>query len=313
MSTTSHIDSSVVAGFDDSPSGFDAVALGRVLATAMGARLIVANVYPLDAIGTTDVVLDPDVGGRMCQDALETARRARFVLDGFDDWEPVAYAAVPAARGLHEIADRAGAEIIVVGSTHRHGLGLVMPGSTAERLLHGSALPIAVAPAGWRRDRLRAIGAGFDGSDEARAALSAAFVLAHATGAALRVVTAFELPHPANPAYAVTVHGYTEIMGELRDGHRQRLARVVGDAPDGCECDWDVIDGRPADVLAEESDGLDLLILGSRGYGALRATLNGSVGHELARRSRAPLLLVPRGVEQPLAGVGERRRVSSPS
>lgn len=311
MSTIEQNAPSVVVGFDDSPSGFDAVALGRLLASVMQARLIVANVYPLNAIGTTDVALDSDIGERMRAEAVETVQRARFVLEGFDAYETVAYAAVPPARGLHEVAERAGAEIIVAGSTHRHGLGLVMPGSTAERLLHGSGFPIAVAPAGWRGDRLRTIGVGFDGSGEARAALASAFVLARASGAGLRVVTAFERPHPANPAYAVTVHGYTEIMRDLREGHEHRLSEAVGGVPEGCECDWEVVDGRAADVLAAESADLDLLIIGSRAYGALHATLTGSVGHELAWRARCPLLLVPRGVEHPLAGL--RERVSSAS
>jgi nucleotide-binding universal stress UspA family protein len=55
-------------------------------------------------------------------------------------------------------------------------------------------------------------------------------------------------------------------------------------------------------VLTAESEQLDLLVLGSRGYGALHATLAGSVRHQLASRSRCPLLLVPRGVENPLGG-----------
>ena len=108
---------------------------------------------------------------------------ANVVLDGFERWEPTVYASEPAARGLHEVADHAGAELIVVGSTHRHGLGRVMPGTTGERLLHGSACPLAIAPAGWRGDAIETIGAGFDGSPESLAALAAAATLADASGA----------------------------------------------------------------------------------------------------------------------------------
>ena len=44
---------------------------------------------------------------------------------------------------------RMDAGLIVVGSTHTGRAGRVLPGSTAERLLHGSPCPVAVAPKGY--------------------------------------------------------------------------------------------------------------------------------------------------------------------
>ena len=173
----------------------------------------------------------PELVAQRRDEALRIVRRASIVLDGFQRWEPIAYASEPAARGLHEVADRAGAELIVVGSTHRHGLGRVVPGTTGERLLHGSACPIAIAPAGWRGDAIETIGAGFDDSPESRAALAAAATLARASGASLRALNVFEPPNPANPVYAVSSHGYTEIMGELREMRRARLDRALGELP----------------------------------------------------------------------------------
>jgi nucleotide-binding universal stress UspA family protein len=295
----------IVAGFDNSPSGFDAVALGRRLAVATEARLIVAHIYT-EVLSAIDIVPPPELVAQRRDEALRTAARASIILDGFERWEPIAYASEPAARGLHEVADRAGAELIVVGSTHRHGLGRVMPGATGERLLHGSACPIAIAPAGWRGDAIETIGAGFDESPESRAALSAAATLAYASGASLRALSVFEAPSPANPVYAVTSHGYTEIVGELREMRGARLDEAVGALPFRVDADGRIIDGDPAEVLAAESERLDLLVLGSRGYGALRATLAGSVAHALAGTSRCPLLVVPRGVARPLDGLARR-------
>jgi K+-sensing histidine kinase KdpD len=57
------------------------------------------------------------------------------------------------ARGLAELAEEEGVEAVVVGSTHRGPVGRVMSGSTAERLLHGSGCPVAVALRGYRRHR----------------------------------------------------------------------------------------------------------------------------------------------------------------
>jgi nucleotide-binding universal stress UspA family protein len=295
----------IVAGFDDSPSGFDAVALGRQLATAIGARLIVAHVY-LDAISAIDIVPPPELVAERREAAMACAQRARFVLEGFDRWTPIAYAAEPAARGLHEVAEHAGAEMIVVGSTHRHGLGQVVPGSTGERLLHGSSRPIVIAPAGWRADVIRTVGAGFDGSPESHAALAAAATLATGCGASLRALRVFDAPSPANPVYAVTGHGYGEIMHELRADRRARLELALEHLPVAVEADAELLEGRPVEVLAAESERLDVLVIGSRGYGAMRATLVGSVAHELVRSARCPLMLVPRGVAHPLEGLAQR-------
>src|SRR5918994_380190 len=64
-------------------------------------------------------------------------------------------------------------------------------GTTAERLLHGSACPVAVAPAGlpdgWTP---RTIGVGFIDLDEGRNALAAAAALARLSDASLEAVTA---------------------------------------------------------------------------------------------------------------------------
>ena len=295
----------IVVGFDNSPSGYDAVALGRTLATATGSRLIVVNVYP---VGMTELAFEPHVSEKLREGALRTAERAHIVLEGFDDWHPDACAAAPAARGLHEVADREQAEMIVVGSTHRHGLGRVMPGATAEKLLRGAGVPVVVAPAGWSGSDLRTIGAGFDGSGESRAALRAAAALAQVGHSELLALSGFEAPHPANPVFAVTGHGYAEITGEMREERRRRLEEVTETLPTDCACTAAVVDGDPAQVLADQSRRLDLLVIGSRGYGAARATLAGTVGHRLATASRCPLMLVPRGVEQPLSGIAGRSR-----
>ena len=304
MSTITPSQPRIVAGFDNSPSGYDAVALGRTLAAATGSRLIVVNVYPLAA---TELAFEPQVGEKLREDALRTAGRAHIALQGFDDWTADACAAAPAARGLHEVAEREQAEMIVVGSTHRHGLGRVMPGATAEKLLRGAGVPVVVAPAGWSGGDLRTIGAGFDGTDESHAALRAAAALALVGRSDLLALSVFEVPHPANPIFAVTGHGYAEITGEMREERRRRLEEATETLPSGCACTAAVVDGDPAQVLADQSRRLDLLVIGSRGYGAARATLAGTVGHCLATASRCPLMLVPRGVERPLRRIGSPR------
>ena len=48
---------------------------------------------------------------------------------------------------------------------------------------------------------------------------------------------------------------------------------------------------------AAVADRVDLLVLGSRGYGPVRGTLLGSVSVAVVRAAPVPVLVVPRGVE----------------
>jgi nucleotide-binding universal stress UspA family protein len=52
--------------------------------------------------------------------------------------------------------------------------------------------------------------------------------------------------------------------------------------------------GNPAEELAVYSASLDLLIVGSRGYGPIGRLIHGSTSRELARTARCPLLVLPR-------------------
>jgi nucleotide-binding universal stress UspA family protein len=293
----------VVAGFDGSASGLDAVALGRTLAEAIGGVLIVTHVYPYVTGTAPSLALDPEVADELRRAARETLELAAPALRGFADWETCAVPCGRPARGLLEAAGELRGDLVVLGSTHRHGLGRVMPGTTAVKLLFGSYLPVVVAPAGWRDAprRVTTIGAGFDGSPESLAALHAAVALGHAARASVEAIAVFEAPNPANPIFAVTSHGYGEITRDLRDALADRLdaaaTKVAGDGP---RPRTELRTGDPVEVLVRESGRLDLLAIGSRGYGSLRTVLLGTHGSELLRRSACPVLVAPRGIERPL-------------
>ena len=55
-----------------------------------------------------------------------------------------------------------------------------------------------------------------------------------------------------------------------------------------------------AELLRAETEGVDLMIAGSRGYGPYQAVLLGCVSGRLVRDASCPVLVVPRGIEAPL-------------
>ncbi len=139
----------IVIGFDGTDSGEDALALGLLLARATQAVPLVAVVHPQEyPIGVGRV--DAEWVAYMHEQATELLGRARRLATDDAGAEFREVSAPSESRGLHELAEREQAELVVVGSSSRGPMGRTYPGSTGERLLQGSACPVAVAPRGLR-------------------------------------------------------------------------------------------------------------------------------------------------------------------
>ena len=198
------------------------------------------------------------------------------------------------ARALHELAEHDGAALIVVGSSHVGRARRVMPGSTGERLLHGSPCAVVVVPKHYRESERAApqrIGCAIDSGDEAAAALRGAVDLAQALGAQLEVIRAFA------PGVAQVDD---QVIADLELAARTHLDESVGALPPALNADRVFVEEDPADVLIRRSQELDLLVIGSRGYGPLHAVLLGGVSGRVIRAAACPVLVIPRGAEVPL-------------
>ena len=130
--------SKIIVGVDESHGSSDAIALASSLARITGSTLMLVNVFPSPP---------PCRAVERCA-ATALLERLRSSL-GDETVEVRAIARASPARGLRELARDEDAGLIVVGSTHVGRAGRVLPGSTAERLLHGSPCPVAVAPKGY--------------------------------------------------------------------------------------------------------------------------------------------------------------------
>jgi len=95
---------------------------------------------------------------------------------------------IPWDRGLHELCETIGADLLVVGSSRPGLLGRVLLGDDTCAALNGSPCAIAVAPAGYVAEpaAMREIGVGYDGSSESAHALQFGRTLALELGAKLR-------------------------------------------------------------------------------------------------------------------------------
>jgi nucleotide-binding universal stress UspA family protein len=269
----------ILIGYDDSDHAKDALALGKTLADERG-ELTLAGVFPWHPWLPADAPPSPpevELARAIERAASEHGTRA----DAFPSSSP--------ARGLHDLAEEMEADLIVVGSSHRGAIGRVLAGSVARGLLHGAPCAIAVAPSGYRdaQRELRTIGVGIDGSPESQLALEAAVELAQARGATLRPIAVVD-------ASASSAWGYPELQNAVREHLGRLLVDTSTHVPDGLAVESRLVEGAPGLSLAREAEALDLLCVGSRGYGPLRRVLLGSVSGQLVESASCPVLVTPR-------------------
>jgi nucleotide-binding universal stress UspA family protein len=285
----------IVVGVADGERSRDAVALARVLATATGARLVAASVHPsISALAGHPEPRDYESSWRD-QASARLAEVEPLLADVGSHESRVVPGGSPAS-GLGRVAQEMGADLVVIGSTHRGIVGRVLAGSIAERLLNGGHRAVAVAPRGYGggEHRLGVVGVAVDSSREAGSALDAAAALALAAGAELRVITVIEPVSPP-PERTTGAHLDTEeLTFQLVQFGQRRLDATLERLPDELTAEGLLLEGDPAQMVEGESERLDLLVTGSRGYGPVRSVLLGSVSLHLSRTSACPLLVVPR-------------------
>ena len=132
---------------------------------------------------------------------------------------------------------------------------------------------------------MREIGVGYDGSPESEHALELARLLALELGATLSAFEAIALPATALSTGPLP---FDEMVSKLVAEARDRIAALGDVEPHAAY-------GEAAEELAVYSASLDLLVVGSRGYGPIGRLIHGSTSQELARTARCPLLVLPRG------------------
>jgi nucleotide-binding universal stress UspA family protein len=284
----------IIVGVDGSPRSEDALSFASRLAAVGGANLAL-----LAAFAPGDRPRRP-AENALREHASDVTRKTLMRTRGLVDSESVTTHAIAdrsPARALHALAERDDAALIVVGSTHRGRVGRVLPGGTADRLLHRAPCPVAIVPIDYRkrsREHMTSIGVGYDGTQESRAALNAAAQIARALAASLRVVRVFDAAWDATPALMASGHGYVAVHRRLQRRAREDLERLLAGLPEATVAEAVFPPGRPPRELVTQSAGVDLLVLGARGQGPLRAVLSGSVSHIVVRDAACPVIVVPR-------------------
>ena len=243
----------IIVGVDEHGGGGDAIALARKL-LARGGEFTPAHVLAHDGHGYRGARAACEASGwERAAELLEKAR-ADAGVDAHLRW----CVSASVGRGLHELCEVIGAELLAVGSSRRGLPGRVPVGDHTRSALNGARCAIAIAPTGYSLEpvTMREIGVGYDGSPESEHAFELARRLAAETGAKLSAFEAVSLPGTSLDANRLPLR---DAVDALVEGARDRIAAA---------------------------------------YGPVGRLVNGSTSSELARMARCPLLVLPRSAHR---------------
>lgn len=273
----------LLVGYDGSDGGDDALELARLVLSESDGNAVIATVLFTDPLVNMLMESEEEV-------AEPVFEKARAVL-GEQISETRAFAGGSPGAILTELAEREDFDATVVGSPHRGPVGRVLIESVGRSLLNGSPSDIVVAPKGYaaeRHDPFRTIAVAYDGSEEAKGALRGAEAIARLSNAMLRIITV-----ASPPVMIPGAVGYTP--SPLPPEPEKVLLEAVESVDPELGVERRQLSGSPGLALVREcEEGVDLLILGSRGYGPVARVLLGSVSRHVAQEAPCPVWVVPR-------------------
>lgn len=288
----------VVIGVIPSESSDDALALGGLLCRAFDAQPVLAHIHPsaydYASPGHVDAEWERFLAdeSRMFLDAA-VEKALQF---GITDPQTVIYGHRSSGVGLSEVAERHGADMVVIGSAPGASNGRFQIGSTADQLLHGSHVPVALAPAfyrGFRPESLDRIVAAFQNSSESRAAAASAADLARQAGVPLTLLTVLVRHRIYGSAIR---HGEDLVMEQLHSDVTAEQERVRAEVRTDVDANCVITTGDDTGSALRryDWDGAELLVLASAKGGIVRRVFLGDMTYKLVRGTPVPALVLPR-------------------
>ena len=139
---------------------------------------------------------------------------------------------------------------------------------------------------------------GVDGSDSSRAALEWALAEAKLRGSTLRAVHAWmipalgtgEAPWAMMPPDSYVDFSADEIEKATHEALDRELAEVGSDP--GLAVERFVSEGPAADVIVDASVDAELVVMGTRGRGAIKTLLLGSTSQHVIQHATCPVVVV---------------------
>jgi nucleotide-binding universal stress UspA family protein len=290
--------SAVVVGLDRSDTGRAAVEYAAELAGRQHLPLRLVHAYEL-----MQSTVRPSYG---CTREVEGVVRnsARRLLDETVEVLGVVYPDVEISAVLQKgspaailLAESHHAHSIVLGSRGTGGFADLLIGSTTLHVVAHAACPaIAVLSPPDSNNPRRGVVVGVDGSQLSEAAIGYAFDVASEVGESLTAIHAWHDPTRTGVGMMMPItYDPAEVVEEESLALAESLAGWQDQFPD-VEVERKVVLGHPVPALVSRATHARILVVGSRGRGALSSLVLGSVGHGVLHHATSPVGMVHRAV-----------------
>lgn len=295
----------IVIGANPDDAGSDALALGSLLCRALGAEPLLCHVHPAAFNYPSQAHVDAEWRAylhREAQHALAKARAEMESVYGWADVRTVVGEHRSSGQGLAEVASAQNADMIVIGTAPGARPGGFQIGSTANKLLHGSPVPVALAPDGYRRDAPDAIGRivlAFRNTSESVQALAKSAEMAEAAGVELVLMTIL-IRHRIYGSKLGAAAEDAVVAAAESDAEAAQLAALgaLGIA-EGVKRINAIADSPRAALQRLEWSGDELLVLASARGGPIQRVFLGDMTYKLLRATPVPAIVLPRHTEVP--------------
>lgn len=289
----------VVVGYLAGKSGAAPLHLALGAARTLGTSLTVATIVPKPWTYPSPARVDAEYAAWADQLAADSAREAQRELAAMPHDLEVSFhshAHRSVSGGLVEVVGELDADVLVLGSAGGQ-LGQVMVGSTADRLLHSSPVPLAIAPRGYRGARggvLTRITCGYPGTPESVKVVRRVAALSERLGVPLRVISFAVRGRTMYPP-EVGLHAEDSILAAWEAQAHTLLEKLRDDGVVGPEVALAVVSGNGWDQALDDADWIDgeILALGTSPRGDVARVFLGSRGAKILRHSPVPVLVLP--------------------
>lgn len=287
--------SRIVVGVDGSPQADDALRWAVREADLRGASVELVHAYVVEVHRAALAAPSRALGERTMHTVIE---RNRGALAGVK-WESTLAPVIGGSFSVPLIRAGDDAALVVVGSRGLGGFRRLLLGSTSYRTAAHATCPVAVIRGQKEAtdDTVdRPVVVGIDGSRVARRALQWALDEAALRDVRVIVVHAYSAPPYHGPAFAEAEDDVERRRVELRREAEQVVEHAFDmiDVPAGVVVERAVVPGSAAGAVLERGEtGARLVVVGSRGHGAVGRALVGSVSQQVLQHATGPVVVVP--------------------
>lgn len=303
----------IIVGHGTDERGGAAINLGVMLARSSDDDLVVACVVPAPWVPGM-ARIDSEYRSALDEIADRALDEARTSLPAGVSASFVRHSARSAPVGLLELAEKYAADVVVLGSSSAGVFGHVALGSVSDRLLHSSPVPLALATRGFRSRpgaTVTRVTVAYGETSRAESLVVAAGSVAARLRAALRIASFAVWTRPEYPT-SLGTDSEDLVMQEWTENVKQAASAALAQVHELAEVPHDVetVIGRGRSwVEAIEDVGWsegDVLVIGSSELGPAARVFLGSRATKILRQSPVPVIVVPRGKAEEIAGRATR-------